>query len=184
MKDAADLSQDEARKELASLSEKIGQADIAYHQRDDPELSDADYDALVRRFEDIAGRFPGLAEKSAALRGVGAAPSSSFAKVEHGLPMLSLDNAFSEEEVREFIRRVRRFLSLSDEEPVDLLAEPKIDGLAVSLLYERGRFVRGATRGDGRVGEDITANLRTLSEIPDSLKGAPEAFWRSAARFT
>lgn len=167
------LSKTAAKRELARLSEEIARANIAYHQEDAPEISDADFDALVLRARAIEERFPTLKPSGSALDKVGAPPSGRFAKVAHAQPMLSLDNAFSSEEVRDFVDRVRRFLSLGEEEPVTLLAEPKIDGLAVSLRYEKGMLVHGATRGDGDVGEDITANLRTLDSIPDRLENVP-----------
>ncbi len=163
----------DAAAEYADLAARIAAANIAYHQKDDPDISDADYDALVRRAREIEAAHPDLAAE-AVTQGIGAAPSSSFEKVTHVRPMLSLDNAFSDEDVREFTARLKRFLSLPDDEAVDLLGEPKIDGLAVSLRYEKGVFVQGATRGDGRIGEDITANLRTVDDIPETLTGAPE----------
>lgn len=163
-----------ARAELAELGEQIARANVAYHAEDAPEISDADYDALVARARAIVAEYPGLAEEALALQQVGASPSERFAKVTHEQPMLSLDNAFSEEDVRDFETRVRRFLSLPDDEPVALVAEPKIDGLAVSIRYEKGRLVQGATRGDGAVGEDITPNLRTLRTIPKELKNVPD----------
>ncbi|THD81232.1 MAG: NAD-dependent DNA ligase LigA [Phenylobacterium sp.] len=171
MKPAADLTEAEALDELTRLADEIAAHDIRYHQQDDPTISDADYDALKRRNGEIEARFPHLIRENSPTLRVGAARSEQFAPVEHGVPMLSLDNAFSDEDTAEFDARVRRFLKLS-EDPVAYTAEPKIDGLSCSIRYERGQLVRAATRGDGRVGEDVTANVRTLGEIPKALKGA------------
>ncbi|MGB3721598.1 MAG: NAD-dependent DNA ligase LigA [Pacificimonas sp.] len=174
MSDKSDSPHADVTAEYAALSEQIAAANVAYHQNDDPEIDDAAYDALVRRAREIETAHPELVEAGVATQTVGAAPSSSFEKVTHVRPMLSLDNAFSDEDVSEFVARLRRFLSLDEDEPVALLAEPKIDGLAVSLRYEKGELVQGATRGDGRVGENITANLRTVDDIPERLKSAPD----------
>ncbi|MEE4350865.1 MAG: NAD-dependent DNA ligase LigA [Pacificimonas sp.] len=159
---------------LAALEAEIAAANTAYHGEDAPVMSDAAYDALVNEVRALVAEAPELAGLVPSIAGVGAAPSGRFAKVPHELPMLSLDNAFSEGHVRDFAGRVQRFLSLDENEPLTLVAEPKIDGLAVSLIYEKGRLVRGATRGDGQVGEDITANLRTVATIPETLEGAPD----------
>ncbi|MEM8827140.1 MAG: NAD-dependent DNA ligase LigA, partial [Pseudomonadota bacterium] len=172
---ATDGVTDDLTTEHTELSQRIAAANLAYHRDDAPTMSDGDYDALVHRLREIEAAHPELAENSV-LADVGAAPSSSFEKVEHARPMLSLDNAFSGEEVREFVARIRRFLSLDDDDDVALLAEPKIDGLAVSLRYEGGRLITGATRGDGSVGEDITRNLLTLGDIPERLDGVPDIF--------
>ena len=166
----AQLSQAEAAEELARLAAELAAHDEHYYRQDAPTVSDADYDALKRRNAAIEARFPELVRGDSPSRRVGAAPSESFAPVEHGVPMLSLDNAFDAADVEDFVRRIRRFLGL-DETPIAFTAEPKIDGLSASLLYEDGRLVRGATRGDGRVGEDVTANLLTLSDIPRRLAG-------------
>ena len=140
-------------------------------------ISDADYDALVRRNAELEAAFPHLVRPDTPSKAVGAAPASGFGKVVHARPMLSLDNVFSDDEAREFVARVRRFLGLAAEEPVRLVAEAKIDGLSASLRYEQGRFVRGATRGDGATGEDVTANLKTITPLPMRLpKGAPGVF--------
>jgi DNA ligase (NAD+) len=163
----------EAEAALTALAAEIAHHDERYHGADDPEISDAEYDALRRRFDAIAERFPSIAKTLAPSTAVGAAPATGFAKVTHSRPMLSLSNAFNGEEVAEFVTRIRRFLSLPEDEVVDLVAEPKIDGLSAALRYENGRFVQGATRGDGTVGEDITRNLRTIDDIPDRLEGAP-----------
>ncbi|MDB5495266.1 MAG: ligase LigA [Phenylobacterium sp.] len=166
-----DLTEAEAVSELTALADAIAAHDIRYYQQDEPAISDADYDALKRRNGEIEARFPHLVRENSPSLRVGAARSEQFSAVEHGVPMLSLDNAFSDDDTAEFDARVRRFLKLG-EEPVAFTAEPKIDGLSASLRYENGLLVRGATRGDGRVGEDVTENLRTLSEIPKRLAGA------------
>ncbi|MBO6521308.1 MAG: NAD-dependent DNA ligase LigA [Rhodospirillales bacterium] len=167
------LLKHDAYDELAALAAEIAAHDAAYYQEDAPSVSDADYDALRKRNEAIEARFPDLVRDDSPSKRVGAAVAAGFGKVQHNPPMLSLGNAFSSEDVAEFYDRIRRFLSLGADEPVEIVAEPKIDGLSVSLRYENGKFVRGATRGDGREGEDVTANLRTLPEIPDTIEGAP-----------
>jgi DNA ligase (NAD+) len=164
------LTEAEAVDELTRLADEIAAHDIRYHQQDAPTISDAGYDALKRRNAELEAAFPHLVRDNSPSMRVGAARSEQFAPVEHGVPMLSLDNAFSDEEAVEFDARVRRFLRL-DEAPA-YTAEPKIDGLSASLRYENGVLVRGATRGDGRVGEDVTENLRTLKEIPKRLSGS------------
>ncbi|WP_084397866.1 NAD-dependent DNA ligase LigA [Henriciella aquimarina] len=166
-----DLSEADARRELARLATEIKLADAAYYKEDDPHLSDADYDALRARNAEIEARFPHLKRKDSPSERVGAEVSEAFSKVTHGVPMLSLDNAFSDEDVAEFAARIRRYLGLSDDETLTITAEPKIDGLSLSLTYEDGQFVRAATRGNGQVGEDVTANARTIEDIPDALKG-------------
>ena len=160
-----------ARAEHADLSARIAEADRLYHQEDAPEITDAEYDALRRRLETIEGRFPDLAGTGAASASVGAKPSEKFAKVRHAVPMLSLGNAFADAEVEEFVARVRRFLNWPEAEPLGFTAEPKIDGLSLALRYEDGRLVTAATRGDGEVGEEVTANARTVSDIPQVLAG-------------
>lgn len=165
------LSSSEAAKELEHLAKEIVHHDRLYYQKAAPELSDAEYDALRKRNDAIEARFPDLIRKDSPTHRVGAAPATGFAKVTHAKPMLSLNNAFSEEEVHDFITRVRRFLGLDEDAAVELVGEPKIDGLSVSARYEHGRFVQAATRGDGVVGEDITANLRTIEAIPEQLHG-------------
>ncbi|MFN3522155.1 MAG: NAD-dependent DNA ligase LigA [Phenylobacterium sp.] len=163
------LSESEAADELTELADAIAAHDIRYYQEEAPSVSDAEYDALKQRNAAIEARFPHLIRENSPSLRVGATRAEAFAPVEHGVPMLSLDNAFSDEEAVEFEARVKRFLRV--EEPVAFTAEPKIDGLSASLRYEDGVLVRGATRGDGRVGEDVTANLKTLAEIPKRLKG-------------
>ncbi len=167
----ADLSEAQASEELARLADELAGHDRRYFQDEAPSISDGEYDALKRRNADIEARFPALVRENSPSLRVGAARAASFAPVEHGVPMLSLDNAFSDAEAAEFDARVRRFLRLG-EEAVAYTAEPKIDGLSASLRYEGGVLVQGATRGDGRVGEDVTANLRTLAEIPHRLAGS------------
>ncbi|MQX36893.1 NAD-dependent DNA ligase LigA [Roseospira navarrensis] len=164
-----DLTQDQAAAELERLAAEIARHDALYHQQDAPGISDADYDALVRRNDAIEGRFPELVRDDSPSRRVGAAPVSGFGKVVHAVPMLSLSNVFAPEEVAEFTAGIRRFLRLDAAEPLALVAEPKIDGLSLSLRYESGRLVQAATRGDGSEGEDVTANVRTLDEVPERL---------------
>ena len=160
------LSRKQAAAELARLAAEIARHDRLYHLEDAPEISDADYDRLWRRNAAIEARFEDLVRIDSPGLRVGAAPSDAFAKVTHGRPMLSLGNAFDADEVREFVQRVRRFLGLSETAAVDIVGEPKIDGLSATARYEDGRFVLGATRGDGQVGEDITVNLRTVRDLP------------------
>jgi DNA ligase (NAD+) len=164
------LTEAEAVEELTALADEISGHDIRYYQHDAPTVSDAEYDALKQRNAAIEARFPYLVRDNSPSLRVGAARAEQFAPVEHGVPMLSLDNAFSDEDALEFDARVRRFLRL--EEEVSYTAEPKIDGLSCSIRYERGQLVQAATRGDGRVGEDVTANVRTVGEIPHRLKGS------------
>ena len=172
-KSVEDLSEAEARAELERLATEIARHDRLYYQADSPEISDAAYDALQRRNAAIEARFPDLVRPDSPRYRVGAPPVEAFSKVEHKLPMLSLDNAMEEDAVRDFLARIRRFLNLPADAPVDLVAEPKIDGLSCALRYEDGLLVRGATRGDGQVGEDITANVRTIRDIPQRLLDDP-----------
>lgn len=167
------LTKTEAEAELERLASEIARHDQAYYAEDAPEISDAEYDALRSRNKQIEERFPGLKRADSPSERVGTEVSEKFAKVVHGVPMLSLDNAFSEQDVRDFAARVRRFLRLGEDAPVAMTAEPKIDGLSVSLRYENGRLVSAATRGDGQVGENVTANALTIADIPERLKGNP-----------
>ncbi len=169
------LSKAEAEAELARLAEEIAAHDVAYYQQDAPLVSDGEYDALRRRNEEIEARFPELKRGDSPSERVGAAPTSAFGKVEHVVPMLSLGNAFDDADVTDFDARIRRFLNLEADAELVFTSEPKIDGLSASLRYEKSVLVQGATRGDGRVGEDITANLKTLPDIPHQLPtGVPD----------
>lgn len=172
------LNESEARAEHKRLGEEIEAHDRRYYQEDAPVVSDAEYDTLRRRYEEIEQAFPELRTAGSLTKKVGAAPSQKFAKVKHTVPMLSLGNVFSDEEVHEFVERVRRFLGMKEDAPLAFTSEPKIDGLSCSLRYEKGELVTAATRGDGFEGEDVTANVRTISEIPHRLKGRniPEIF--------
>ncbi|WP_439577505.1 NAD-dependent DNA ligase LigA [Elioraea sp.] len=165
------LSEDEAAEELAALAAEIAHHRDLYYRKDAPEISDAEYDALEARNAAIEARFPALVRADSPSQRVGTAPSEAFAKVRHGEPMLSLDNVFDAGEFAEFCARIRRFLRLAADERLRFVAEPKIDGLSISLTYEDGVFVRGATRGDGVEGEDVTANLRTIADLPQRLAG-------------
>ena len=165
------LEADEAKAELTYLAEEIAEADRLYHREDAPVLTDGQYDALRRRNSALELRFPMLRREDSPTFRVGAAPSEKFAKITHVVPMLSLDNAFSDEDVSEFGARVRRFLGLGREAALSITAEPKIDGLSASIRYENGELVYGVTRGDGTVGEDITANIKTIASIPNRLNG-------------
>lgn len=168
----SDLSESEAAEELTRLAAELARHDALYHGQDAPEISDADYDALKRRALEIEEAFPDLTTAASPSQVVGGPVSSQFAPVRHGVPMLSLDNAFDGGEVTDFVARVRRFLKLDAAEPIAFVAEPKIDGLSASLRYVDGVLVQGATRGDGRTGEDVTANLRTIADIPERLSGS------------
>jgi DNA ligase (NAD+) len=170
---AEGLTEAEAANRLMRLAKEIARHDKLYHGQDTPEITDAEYDALVRENRELEVRFPQLVRPDSPSRRLGAAPTSALAKVIHSRPMLSLDNAFSPEEVGDFVGRIRRFLSLAADEPVAMTAEPKIDGLSCSLRYEGGQLVLAATRGDGAVGEDVTANVRTIPDIPERISGAP-----------
>jgi DNA ligase (NAD+) len=166
------LSEDQARAELDRLSAELGRHDALYHGNDAPEITDADYDALKRRALEIEEAYPDLTSAGSPSQVVGTAASSQFAPVRHGVPMLSLDNAFDEGEVADFVARIRRFLKLPADEAVAFVAEPKIDGLSANLRYEHGVLIQGATRGDGRTGENVTANLKTIADIPHRLSGS------------
>ena len=166
-----DLTREEAAAELERLALLIAEADAAYYQEDAPLMSDAEYDAARLRNAAIEARFPDLKREDSPSERVGAAAHEGFAKAAHAAPMLSLDNAFADEDVADFVDRIRRFLGLDSDAPVALTAEPKIDGLSLSLTYEKGKLKRAATRGNGDVGEDVTANARTLKDIPAKLAG-------------
>jgi DNA ligase (NAD+) len=165
------LTEAQAKAELMRLALEIGAADRRYYQDDAPTLTDAEYDELRKRNAGIEARFPALVRADSPSKRVGAAPARGFRKVRHAVPMLSLDNAFADGDVTDFVGRIRRFLKLADDEPIAFSAEPKIDGLSMSLRYENGALVTAATRGDGAEGEDVTANIRTLEDVPQKLKG-------------
>jgi DNA ligase (NAD+) len=169
-----ELSPQAAMQELAELARALAEANHAYHQADAPEISDAAYDALKQRNAAIEAHFPELKRPDSPSDQVGAAPSETFAKVRHARPLYSLENAFAEADVPEFVDRVRRFLNLPADAPLAFTAEPKIDGLSLTLRYEAGRLVTAATRGDGETGENVTPNARTIADIPARLSGAPE----------
>ena len=163
------LSEAEAAKELARLAEEIAGHDRRYHAEDAPTISDADYDALTRRNLAIEQRFPDLVREDSPSKRVGAPPAEGFAKVRHAVPMLSLAKAYTDQDVVDFIERAYAASSSATRNSnIAFTAEPKIDGLSASLRYEKGVLVQGATRGDGTVGEDITANLKTIADIPTS----------------
>src|ERR1700688_3345801 len=165
------LTKAQAKVELKRLALEIEGHDKRYFQDDAPKISDADYDALRKRFNALEARFPEFVTSDSPSQKVGAAPSGRFRKVRHEVPMLSLDNAFAEADVIDFVGRIRRFLKLGEDDKIDFSAEPKIDGLSMSLRYEAGELVTAATRGDGAEGEDVTANIRTLEDVPKKLKG-------------
>ena len=173
MKDIKDLTPAEAAAELQYIATEMAKADIAYYQNDNPYLTDAEYDSLKLRNQQIEARFPELIRTDSPSKRVGAAVKNGFGKVPHRFPMLSLGDVFSLEEVDDFANGVKRFLNTTNE--IEFMAEPKIDGLSFSARYENGRFVQGATRGDGTTGEDITANLLTIRQLPQTLPAdAPE----------
>jgi DNA ligase (NAD+) len=178
LKPVEKLSAKEAKAEHAKLEGEISAHDKRYYQDDAPSVSDAEYDALRQRYEALEKKFPELQSLTSLTRKVGATPSGKFKKVRHAVPMLSLGNAFTEEDVTDFVDRIRRFLRLSDKDELVITAEPKIDGLSCSLRYEKGKLVVAATRGDGAEGEDVTANIRTIKDVPQELKGkdVPDAF--------
>jgi DNA ligase (NAD+) len=169
----SDLTEDAAQIELAQLAEQLARANTQYHAEDAPEISDADYDALKRRNAEIEARFPHLKRADSPSDQVGARPADGFSKVTHAVRMMSLGNAFDDEDVQDFDRSIRKYLGLDASQPLSFTAEPKIDGLSLSLRYENGALVQAATRGDGEVGENVTANARTISDIPQILADAP-----------
>ena len=171
---AASMTEEEARLRLAELARAVAAANEAYHGQDAPEISDADYDALKRENTALEALFPHLKRADSPSDLVGAAPAEGFSKIRHAVRMLSLGNAFEEGDVAEFTRFIRNFLGLGAEAPLAFTAEPKIDGLSLSLRYEHGHLVQAATRGDGETGENVTANARTITDIPQTLTGAPD----------
>lgn len=168
------MTEAEAAQELARLAGLLAQANLAYHTQDAPEISDADYDALKQRNAAIEARFPHLKRADSPSEQVGARPGEGFSKVTHAVRMMSLGNAFDDEDVTDFDRSIRKYLGLDTDAPLAYTAEPKIDGLSLSLRYEQGVLVQAATRGDGEVGENVTANARTIADIPARIEGAPE----------
>jgi DNA ligase (NAD+) len=169
--DVAELTKAQAKVELKRLALEIESHDKHYYQEDAPKISDAEYDALRQRSNAIEARFPEFVTSDSPSQKIGAQPSGRFAKVRHAVPMLSLDNAFAQEDVVDFVARIRRFLKLGDDDEIAFSAEPKIDGLSMSLRYQGGELITAATRGDGAEGEDVTANIRTLEDVPKKLKG-------------
>ena len=167
----ADLDHDQAASEIAELTAQVAAANTAYHGQDAPLISDAEYDAAKARLAMLEEAFPDLARPDSPIAQVGAAPAEGFGKITHAQRMMSLGNAFSDEDVADFLTRVRSFLGLGADTPLQVTAEPKIDGLSLSLRYEKGRLVQAATRGDGTVGENVTANAGTIDDIPQSLTG-------------
>ncbi|MGE4324347.1 MAG: NAD-dependent DNA ligase LigA [Sphingobium sp.] len=178
MTDPNTLSEADAANRLMRLAKEIARHNRLYHDEDLPEISDADYDALIRENSAIEAAFPHLVRTDSPGRQVGAVPTSALRKVMHAVRMMSLDNGFADTDIVEFVARVRRFLALPEDAPVALTAEPKIDGLSCSLRYENGALVLAATRGDGAMGEDVTPNVRTIGDIPQTLTGAdvPDLF--------
>ena len=172
--DVSSLTPDQARSELARLASLLQQANIDYHQNDSPSLSDAEYDRLKRRNAAIEARFPALKREDSPSDQIGAAAAEGFGKITHALPMLSLGNAFDTADVEDFEDRILRYLGINNKIKLAYTAEPKIDGLSLSLRYERGRLVQAATRGDGQVGENVTENARTITDIPQIIEGAPD----------
>ena len=172
------LDEAEAAAELKRLAAEIAHHDALYYRQDEPEISDADYDRLRARNDEIEARFPHLVRDDSPSLKIGAAPVEAFGKVIHRVPMLSLGNVFDEAALQKFVEGIRRFLGLPASEALDFTAEPKIDGLSITLRYEGGRLVQGATRGDGYEGENVTANVRTIADIPNAItaRGFPDPF--------
>ncbi|ANP38845.1 NAD-dependent DNA ligase LigA [Phaeobacter gallaeciensis] len=171
--DPKSLSKEDARQEFLALQEKLQTADLAYHQEDAPIISDAEYDAAKRRYVALTEAFPALKDEASQLEAVGAPAASGFGKVAHSVPMLSLGNAFEDSDVDDFARSIRKYLGQSEDTPLSFTAEPKIDGLSLSLRYENGVLIQAATRGDGSVGENVTENARTIADIPQQIVDAP-----------
>lgn len=171
LQDVENLDEAQARSELARLAKEIAKHDAAYYQKDAPVISDAAYDALRQRNDAIEALWPDLVRADSPSNRVGAKPAAGFSKVEHKVPMLSLGNVFTDEEVTDFVARVRRFLGLGENEAIAFTAEPKIDGLSCGIRYENGKLVQAATRGDGQTGEDVTENVRTIFDVPKTLSG-------------
>ena len=169
----ADMTEDQARAELERLAKALLRANRLYHAEDAPEISDAEYDSLKRRNAEIEAQFPHLKRADSPSDQVGARAADGFSKVTHAMRMMSLGNAFDDEDVGDFDRSIRKYLGLVAGAPLAFTAEPKIDGLSLSLRYEDGELVQAATRGDGEVGENVTANARTVSDIPQRIEGAP-----------
>ena len=163
------MTEQEIRQEMQALADQLEKLDRAYHLEDNPLVTDAEYDALRRRSEELEAQYPQWIPKNSLSKRVGFGVAQGFQKAEHTVPMLSLGDIFSDEEVVDFMNKIHKFLDIPDDKPIEIVAEPKIDGLGFSAVYEKGRFIRGATRGDGVIGEDITANLKTISEIPQVL---------------
>src|ERR1700678_2376429 len=168
---AKKLTKAQAKVELKRLALELEGHDRRYYQDDAPSVTDAEYDALRQRYNAIERRFPEFVSSDSPSQKIGAQPAGRFATVPHAFPMLSLDNALAEQDVLDFAARIRRFLKLGDDDSIGFSAEPKIDGLSMSLRYEGGELVTAATRGDGAVGEDVTANIRTLEDVPQKLRG-------------
>ncbi len=173
-RDVSDLTEAQASAELEQIARAMAAADIAYHQNDAPEISDVEYDALKQRNTALEMAFPDLVREDSPSKKIGAPVRSGFGKIKHIVPMLSLGNAFSDADVIEFDKRIRKFLSISDDQPLAYTAEPKIDGLSLALRYENGALVSAVTRGDGETGEEVTQNAKTITDIPHKISGAPE----------
>ena len=171
------MNETAAKAEIGLLSASLRRANHAYHSKDAPEITDAEYDAMKARLIALEEAFPALAAADSPSKAVGAAPADGFGKVQHHVPMLSLSNAFNDEDVRDFVDRIRRFLSLDADTEIAISAEPKIDGVSLALRYENGLLVQAATRGDGAEGENVTANARTIRDVPEKLEGdVPDVF--------
>ena len=166
------MDREKAKREIDALRGEIERHNWRYYVLDDPEISDAQYDKLMRRLLDLEEQFPEFRTPASPTQRVGAAPLDEFGQVKHSSPMLSLNNSMSEDETREFDKKVKRFLKSPEDERIEYVAEPKFDGLGIELVYEEGRFVVGSTRGDGFTGEDVTANLKTIRALPLKLRGA------------